>query len=56
MSQKSMRMSWSPHEVDEKLKSIMSQIHDSCVVMEMEGDFIDCIKILQLFKNCRFND
>ena len=44
MSQNSMRMSWSPHEVDEKLKSIMSQIHDSCVKYGMEGDFIDYVK------------
>ena len=44
MSQNSMRMSWSPREVDEKLKSIMSQIHDSCVKYGMEGDFIDYVK------------
>ena len=44
MSQNSMRMSWSPREVDEKLKSIMSQIHDSCVKYGKEGDFIDYVK------------
>ena len=44
MSQNSMRMSWSPLEVDEKLKSIMSQIHDSCVKYGKEGDFIDYVK------------
>ena len=44
MSQNSMRMSWSPREVDEKLKSIMSQIHDSCVKYGMEGDFINYVK------------
>ncbi|MDA9726956.1 NADP-specific glutamate dehydrogenase [Bacteroidota bacterium] len=44
MSQNSMRMSWSPREVDEKLKSIMSKIHDSCVKYGKEGDFIDYVK------------
>ena len=44
MSQNSMRMSWSSIEVDEKLKSIMSQIHDSCVKYGKEGDFIDYVK------------
>ena len=44
MSQNSMRMSWSSSEVDEKLKSIMSQIHDSCVKYGKEGDFIDYVK------------
>ena len=44
MSQNSMRMSWSPREVDEKLKSIMSQIHDSCVKYGKDGDFIDYVK------------
>ena len=39
-----MRMSWSSREVDEKLKSIMSQIHDSSVKYGKEGDFIDYVK------------
>jgi glutamate dehydrogenase (NADP+) len=32
MSQNSMRMSWSREEVDEKLRTIMKSIHDSCVL------------------------
>ena len=31
MSQNALRMSWSREEVDEKLKDIMEDIHDSCV-------------------------
>ena len=31
MSQNSMRLQWTPQEVDEKLQSIMKNIHDACV-------------------------
>lgn len=31
MSQNSLRISWTREEVDEKLKGIMSEIHDSCI-------------------------
>jgi glutamate dehydrogenase (NADP+) len=31
MSQNSLRMSWSRKEVDERLREIMRQIHDTCV-------------------------
>ncbi len=31
MTQNSIRLMWTPAEVDEKLKSIMADIHDSCV-------------------------
>jgi glutamate dehydrogenase (NADP+) len=31
MSQNALRMSWTRKEVDEKLKDIMEDIHDSCV-------------------------
>ena len=44
MSQNSIRMSWSPTEVDEKLKLIMSQIHDSCVEHGRSGDYVDYVK------------
>ena len=44
MSQNSLRMYWSPREVDEKLKSIMSQIHESCVKYGQEVDFVDYVK------------
>ena len=31
MSQNSLRISWTREEVDERLKGIMSDIHDSCI-------------------------
>ena len=45
MSQNSLRLSWSRKEVDEKLKVIMENIHDSCVEYgENEDGSIDYIK------------
>ena len=44
MSQNSIRMSWSREEVDEKLKRIMNDIHESCVKYGTEGDFVDYVK------------
>ena len=44
MSQNSLRMYWSSEEVDEKLKSIMSQIHDSCVKYGKDEGFVDYVK------------
>jgi glutamate dehydrogenase (NADP+) len=45
MSQNSLRLSWSRKEVDEKLKVIMENIHDSCVKYgENEDGSIDYIK------------
>jgi glutamate dehydrogenase (NADP+) len=45
MSQNSLRLSWSRKEVDEKLKDIMEDIHDSCVKYgENEDGSIDYIK------------
>jgi glutamate dehydrogenase (NADP+) len=38
MSQNSLRISWTREEVDERLKSIMSDIHDSCIEYGMEED------------------
>lgn len=38
MTQNSERLSWSKEEVDEKLKSIMSNIHASCVKYGTEAD------------------
>jgi glutamate dehydrogenase (NADP+) len=31
MTQNSMRISWTPQEVDQKLQTIMSDIHAACV-------------------------
>ena len=44
MSQNSLRMSWSPEEVDEKLKNIMLQIHDSCVKYGSNDKYVDYVK------------
>ena len=45
MSQNALRMSWSRKEVDEKLKDIMEDIHDSCVEYGKNDDgSIDYVK------------
>jgi glutamate dehydrogenase (NADP+) len=45
MSQNSLRLSWTRKEVDDKLKDIMEDIHDSCVQYgENEDGSIDYIK------------
>ncbi len=38
MSQNSLRISWTREEVDERLKGIMEDIHDSCIEYGKEGD------------------
>jgi glutamate dehydrogenase/leucine dehydrogenase len=43
MSQNSMRLSWTREEVDEKLHSIMVNIHDNCVKWGKEGNFINYV-------------
>ncbi len=44
MSQNSIRMNWTREEVDEKLKRIMKDIHNSCVNYGTDGDFVDYVK------------
>ncbi len=46
MSQNSERLSWSAEEVDEKLKSIMKNIHEQCVKYgkEEDSDFVNYVK------------
>ena len=44
MSQNSALMSWSREEVDEKLKTIMSSIHNVCEKHGKDGDFINYVK------------
>ncbi len=45
MSQNSLRYNWTSEEVDEKLKRIMSDIHEACVKYGTEADgFIDYAK------------
>lgn len=45
MSQNSLRLSWTREEVDERLKRIMSDIHESCVKYGKSADgYIDYVK------------
>ncbi|MBN2743802.1 glutamate dehydrogenase (NADP+) [Breznakibacter xylanolyticus] len=44
MSQNSMRMTWTREEVDQKLQSIMKNIHAACVKYGQEGDFVNYVK------------
>lgn len=44
MTQNSMRLNWSREEVDEKLHTIMKNIHATCVKFGKDGDFIDYLK------------
>jgi len=43
MSQNSMRLSWTREEVDNKLHSIMVNIHENCVKWGNKGDFINYV-------------
>ena len=44
MSQNSLRINWTRAEVDEKLKNIMSDIHDSCIKFGKKDDgYIDYV-------------
>lgn len=45
MSQNSLRLSWTREEVDEKLHSIMNDIHAACVKYGKDGDgYVDYVK------------
>lgn len=45
MSQNSQRLSWTSEEVDEKLKGIMANIHESCLIFGKESDsYTDYVK------------
>ena len=44
MTQNSMRLSWTPEEVDQRLHHIMSSIHGQCVKYGREGDYINYVK------------
>ncbi|MDT0553364.1 NADP-specific glutamate dehydrogenase [Urechidicola vernalis] len=45
MSQNSLRISWTREEVDERLKGIMADIHDSCIEYGKEEDgFVNYVK------------
>jgi glutamate dehydrogenase (NADP+) len=44
MSQNSLRISWTREEVDSRLKTIMKDIHDSCIEYGKEDDYINYVK------------
>jgi glutamate dehydrogenase (NADP+) len=44
MSQNSMRLNWSKDEVDNRLKDIMRNIHETCVLYGKNGQFVDYVK------------
>lgn len=44
MSQNSLRYNWTAEEVDEKLHSIMQDIHTACRDHGTEGDYVDYVK------------
>ncbi len=44
MSQNSLRMSWTREEVDEKLHSIMVNIHKACVAYGTENGYVNYVK------------
>jgi glutamate dehydrogenase/leucine dehydrogenase len=44
MSQNSMRLSWSREEVDEKLRTIMINIHAACEKYGKEGSYVNYVK------------
>lgn len=44
MSQNSQRLSWTREEVDERLRTIMINIHKSCVKYGKEGKYINYVK------------
>lgn len=43
-SQNALRLSWSSEEVDEKLKVIMSEIHQKCVTYGHEDEWVNYVK------------
>ena len=44
MSQNSQRLNWTRKEVDQKLKNIMKDIHDSCIKYGTDQDYVDYVK------------
>ncbi|NER14437.1 NADP-specific glutamate dehydrogenase [Leptobacterium flavescens] len=44
MAQNSLRYSWTREEVDEKLKGIMNDIHNSCLEFGNNGDYTNYVK------------
>lgn len=44
MSQNALRISWTREEVDNRLRGIMKNIHDSCTEYGMDGDYLNYVK------------
>ena len=45
MSQNSLRLNWTREEVDNKLKEIMSNIHNACIEYGNDGNgYVDYVK------------
>ncbi|NLX03842.1 MAG: NADP-specific glutamate dehydrogenase [Phycisphaerae bacterium] len=44
MAQNAMHVNWIRDEVDERLKDIMTAIHEACVTYGKDGDFVDYVK------------
>ncbi len=44
MSQNALRLSWTREEVDQKLKNIMTNIHNTCIKYGSEKDRVDYVK------------
>lgn len=44
MSQNAMHLKWSRDEVDDKLRGIMTAIHETCVEHGKDGDFVDYVR------------
>ncbi len=44
MTQNSIKLSWSREEVDQKLQTIMKDIHDACVKYGTNGDYVNYVK------------
>ncbi|MFC2090138.1 glutamate dehydrogenase, partial [Bacteroidota bacterium] len=44
MTQNSMRLPWSREEVDQRLHTIMKNIHSTCVKFGSEGEYVDYVK------------
>jgi glutamate dehydrogenase (NADP+) len=44
MAQNSLRYSWTREEVDQRLQSIMKDIHKSCLSYGSENEFVNYVK------------
>jgi len=44
MAQNSLRYSWTREEVDQRLKAIMKDIHNSCVQYGKEKEYVNYVK------------